>query len=366
VHIPDGYLGPSTFIFFYIFMIPLWFVASRKVEKNLKTKQIPWLAFGVAFSFVIMMFNFPAPGGTTGHAVGAAILALTLGPSFGFLGVTGALLIQCLLFGDGGITTFAANSFNMGLVMSFVSYYVYKLLATRASFLSRRRWLAAAASGYIGLNVAALCCAIELGLQPVLYHTADGSPLYAPFPLSVTIPTMLISHMIIFGFVDAAATGFLVSYIIRSDSSILATSIAQSIPDLSTGGGVGGTPMMTAQSPASQRSIFRRLWIFMAVLVVLVPLGLLAPGSAFAEWGAFDLETIFGMTPPAGLKSLENLWNAPFQDYSVPGATTFTQLSLAYILAAAIGISILGLSLFAFYRVKSRAIASDPLPSEEA
>jgi cobalt/nickel transport system permease protein len=120
VYIPDGYLGPSTFILCYIIMIPIWFVTSRKVEKNLKTKQIPRLAFGVAFSFVIMMFNFPAPGGTTGHAVGAALVW--------FSGVTGALLVQCLLFGDRGVITFAANSFNMGLVMSFVSYYVYKLL----------------------------------------------------------------------------------------------------------------------------------------------------------------------------------------------------------------------------------------------
>jgi cobalt/nickel transport system permease protein len=356
VHIPDGYLGPSTFIFFYIIMIPLWLVASRKVEKNLKAKRIPWLAFGVAFSFVIMMFNFPAPGGTTGHAVGGAILALTLGPWFGFLGVTGALLIQCLLFGDGGITTFAANSFNMGLVMSFVSYYVYKLLATRASLLSRRRWLAAAASGYIGLNAAALCCAIELGLQPLLYHTANGSPLYAPFPLSVTIPAMLISHVFIFGFVDAAATGFLVSYMMRSDQSVLATPIVQSIP----------TPMVNVQSPAPQPSIFRRLWVLLAVLVVLVPLGLLTPGSAFGEWSASELETLFGKTPPAGLTSLESLYNAPLSGYSVPGATTFTQLSLAYVLAAAIGVSILGLCLFAFYRVKSRTIVSDPVPPEEA
>ena len=355
MHIPDGYLGPSTFIFFYVIMIPLWFVASRKVEKNLKTKQLPWLAFGVAFSFVIMMFNFPAPGGTTGHAVGAAILALTLGPWFGFLGVTGALLIQCLLFGDGGITTFAANSFNMGLVMSFVSYYVYKLLATRAPLMSRRRWLAAAASGYIGLNAAALCCAIELGLQPILYHASNGSPLYAPFPLSVTIPAMLISHGFVFGFVDAAATGFLVSYIMRSDPSILATPIAQSIP----------APTVNAQSPTPQRSIFRRLWILLAVLVVLVPLGLLAPGSAFAEWSASQLETVFGMTPPAGLTSLEGLYNAPLRGYSVPGATTFTQLSLAYVLAAAIGVSILGLSLFAFYRVKSKTTVSGPLTQEE-
>jgi len=346
-------------------MVPMWFIASRKVEKNLKTKQIPWLAFGVAFSFIIMMFNFPAPGGTTGHAVGAAILALTLGPWFGFLGITGALLIQCLLFGDGGITTFAANSFNMGLVMSFVSYYVYKLLATHAPILSRRRWLAAAASGYVGLNAAALCCAIELGLQPILYHTADGSPLYAPFPLSITIPAMLISHGLIFGFVDAGATGFLVSYIMRSDPSILAASIAQSVPDLDAGVRVRDAPMTTVKSPAPEHSVFRRLLILITVLVVLVPLGLLAPGLAFAEWSSSDLERIFGMAPPAGLKSLENLYNAPLGGYSVPGATSFTQLSLAYVLAAVIGVSILGLCLFAIYRVKSRATAPDPESLQE-
>jgi cobalt/nickel transport system permease protein len=337
-------------------MFPMWLVASRKVETSLKTRQIPWLAFGVAFSFVIMMFNFPAPGGTTGHAVGTAILALTLGPWFAFLGVTGALLIQCLLFGDGGITTFAANSFNMGLVMSFVSYYVYKLLATRAPLLSYRRWLAAAASGYVGLNAAALCCAIELGLQPTLYHTANGSPLYAPFPLSISIPAMMISHMVIFGFVEAAATGFLVSYVMRSDPSVLAPSIVHSIPDFSVGMGVGGTSMIVQ---STKRSVFRRLWMLIAALVVLVPLGLLAPGSAFAEWSSSDLEAIFGMTPPAGLTSLQNLYNAPFSDYSVPGATTLTQLSFVYVLAAAIGVSILGLCLYAFYRVKSRATVSD-------
>jgi cobalt/nickel transport system permease protein len=363
VHIPDGYLGPSTFIFFYIVMIPLWFVASKKVEKNVKTKQIPWLAFGVAFSFVIMMFNFPAPGGTTGHAVGAAILALTLGPWFGFLGVTGALLIQALLFGDGGITTFAANSFNMGLVMSFVSYYAYRLLAARAPLLSRRRWLAAAASGYIGLNAAALCCAIEIGLQPALYHTANGSPLYAPFPLSVSIPAMLISHMVIFGFVDAAATGFLVSYIMRSDISILATPIVHSIPNLG-GMGIGATSVPTPST--SKHSVLRRLWVLIAVLVVLVPLGLLAPGSAFAEWGASELESIFGMTPPVGLTNLENLYNAPLSGYSLPGATSFTELSLAYVLAAVIGVSLLGFGLYAVYRVKSRDSLSDPESLQEA
>jgi cobalt/nickel transport system permease protein len=340
-------------------MIPLWLLASRKVERDLRSRQIPWLAFGVASSFVIMMFNFPAPGGTTGHAVGAAILALTLGPWFGFLGVSGALLIQALLFGDGGVTSLAANAFNMGLVTSFVSYYVYKLLATRAPLLSRRRWLAAAASGYIGLNAAALSCAIELGIQPVLYHTASGSPLYAPFPLPITIPSMLIPHMLIFGFVEAAATGLLVSYAMRSDQSILAASMASSIPDLNGGMSGGGTPMATLQSPAPKRSIFSRVWILVVVLIVLAPLGLLAQGTAFAEWSSSDLEIIFGLAPPAGMTSLENVYDAPFKGYSIPGATTFTQLSLAYVLAAIIGVSILGLCLFAFYLIKTRGMTSE-------
>jgi cobalt/nickel transport system permease protein len=357
MHIPDGYLGPGTCVFFYVIMIPLWFLASRRVEKNLKTKQIPWLAFGVAFSFIIMMFNFPAPGGTTGHAVGAAILALTLGPEFGFLGVTGALLIQALLFGDGGITTFAANSFNMGLVMSFVSYYVYRLLATRAPLLSRRRWLAAAASAYIGLNVAALCCAVELGLQPVLYHTASGQPLYAPFPLYVTIPAMMISHLLIFGFVDAVATGFLVSYVMRSDPSLLAPAVARSIPDLAMGA-VGGAPMASADSATPRTSIFRKLVVLLAVLVVLVPLGLLAPGQAFAEYSATTLESLLGFSP-AGLASLQGTYAAPMRGYSLPGLTSFTLLSLAYILSAVIGVSILGFSLFAWYRIRIKDVSSD-------
>ncbi len=76
MHIPDGYLGPVTCIAGYAVMTPLWAVASRKVRNNLQTKQVPLLAIGAAFSFVIMMFNVPVPGGTTGHAVGAVLVAV--------------------------------------------------------------------------------------------------------------------------------------------------------------------------------------------------------------------------------------------------------------------------------------------------
>lgn len=352
MHIPDGYLGPSTFILFYIIMIPIWYLASRNVEKSFKTKQMPLLAFGVAFSFVIMMFNFPAFGGTTGHAVGAAILSLTLGPWFGVLGVTGALLIQALLFGDGGITTFAANCWNMAVVMSFVSYFTYRILSIRAPLKSSRRWLAAAVSGYIGLNAAALMCAVELGVQPLLYVGADGRPLYTPYTLAITIPAMMISHGLIFGFVEAAVTGFVVSYILRNDSSMLSPELTQSIPDLAK-------DISPTGSPTTKKSLgLRKLWILLGALVVLVPLGLLAPGTAFAEWASDEFEKMIGFIP-VGLQSLQGIYSAPMADYSLPGLTNFTSLSLAYILAAVAGASLLGLIIFAWYRVRSKVVTVD-------
>jgi len=354
VHVPDGYLGPSTCALFFAIMIPIWIVASRKVEKSLKTRQIPLLAFGTAFAFIIMMFNFPAPGGTTGHAVGTAIISLTLGPWCAVLGVTGALLIQCLLFGDGGVTTFAANCFNMAVVMSFVSYLVYRILSARAPLLSRRRWLSAAVAGYIGLNAAAFTCAVELGVQPILYKMANGQPLYAPYPLSITIPAMLISHGFIFGIVEAVATGFLVSYVLRTDPSLLSASLARAIPDLNASAPV----VASAPSGESSGHPFRKPWYLLAVLVVLVPLGLLAPGEAFAEYTATELESLVGFAP-AGLKGLQGIYTAPMKGYSLPGLTSFTSLSLAYILAAMIGVSVLGFGIFAWYRIRVQSEAPD-------
>ena len=76
MHIPDGYLGPTTCGFFYLLMLPVWTAASRVVKKTLKARQVPLLAIGAAFSFVIMMFNLPIPGGTSGHAVGAVLVAI--------------------------------------------------------------------------------------------------------------------------------------------------------------------------------------------------------------------------------------------------------------------------------------------------
>src|SRR4030065_1176314 len=113
-------------------MLPIWTAAARIVKKTLKAKQVPLLAIGAAFSFVIMMFNIPIPGGSTGHAVGGVLAAIILGPWAACIAITVVLVIQALLFGDGGITTLGANCFNMAFVLPFMGYYVYKAITYRA------------------------------------------------------------------------------------------------------------------------------------------------------------------------------------------------------------------------------------------
>jgi cobalt/nickel transport system permease protein len=221
MHIPDGYLGPQTYGVLYGVMIPLWALASRIVRRTLVQRQVPFLALGAAFTFVIMMFNIPIPGGSSGHAVGGVIVAILLGPWPALIAVSIAVVIQALLFGDGGITAIAANCFNMAFIMPMTGYLVYRLIGKGAAMTSRRRWVAGAVGGYIGINAAALTTAVMFGLQPVLAKGADGRPLYFPYPLEVAVPVMAAQHLLLFGFIEALVTALLIIYFQRSDPSML-------------------------------------------------------------------------------------------------------------------------------------------------
>ncbi|MFA5393978.1 MAG: cobalt transporter CbiM [Candidatus Ratteibacteria bacterium] len=221
MHIPDGYLGPATCGLFYAVMLPLWAVASKIVKKTLKAKQVPMLAIGAAFSFVIMMFNVPIIGGSTGHAVGGVLVAILLGPWAACIAITVALVIQALLFGDGGITAIGANCFNMAFVLPFVGYYLYRVLSYNAPLDSNRRVFAAGVAGYIGINVAALFAGVEFGLQPLLHHTAFGQALYCPYGLNVAVPAMAGEHLLIFGWVEAIVTALVIKFLQKQDVNLL-------------------------------------------------------------------------------------------------------------------------------------------------
>jgi len=221
MHIPDGYLGPTTSIALYTVMIPVWIAASNIVKKTLKSTQVPLLAIGAAFSFVIMMFNVPIPGGSTGHAVGGTLVAILLGPWAACIAISVALIIQALLFGDGGITAIGANCFNMAFIMPFVSFYVYKIISLGSPVTSRRRVIASGIAAYISLNAAALFTAVEFGLQPLLHHTANAGAVYCPYGLKIAIPAMMGGHLLIFGWVELIVTALVVKYLQKHDPSLL-------------------------------------------------------------------------------------------------------------------------------------------------
>src|SRR6476646_11105351 len=120
MHIPDGYLSPETCAVMYGASAPFWVMAAKRVRKVVKSRYVPLLALGSAYCFLVMMFNLPIPNGTTAHAIGGVLVAVLLGPWAAVIAVSTALLIQALFFGDGGVLAYAANCFNMALVMPMV------------------------------------------------------------------------------------------------------------------------------------------------------------------------------------------------------------------------------------------------------
>ena len=213
MHIPDGYLSPSTCAVLYCGAGAGWYVSLRRMKHNLNARMVPLISVFAAFSFVVMLFNLPLPGGTTGHALGVTIAAIVLGPSGAILATSLAIAIQALFFGDGGITTLGANCFNMAVVGSLVAYVTYRTISANAALPSRRRVMAAAIAGYVAVNAAAFFTAIEFGIQPILFHDSRGVPLYAPYSLGVAVPAMMIGHLAIAGVAEAAISAGLVAYL---------------------------------------------------------------------------------------------------------------------------------------------------------
>ena len=144
MHIPDGYLSPITSLVMFLLVLPFWVIGIRKIRQTMNARSVPLIALMAAFSFVIMMFNVPLPGGTTGHAVGAALAAIVLGPEIATIAVSIALIIQAFFFGDGGILAIGANCFNMAVVIPYIADAIYRVFSRNS------RTHLAAASGWRG------------------------------------------------------------------------------------------------------------------------------------------------------------------------------------------------------------------------
>jgi cobalt/nickel transport system permease protein len=216
MHIPDGYLSPQTYIPLFGIFVTVTAVAVKKVKDEVSAREIPYLGMAAAFSFIIMMFNLPVPGGTTGHAVGAAVIAIIFGPWAASIAVSVAIIIQAVIFGDGGITAVGANCFNMAIIMPFTAYFIFKSLGNKQAG-KTRMFIASFISGYLSLVLSALITAVELGIQPAIASTADGKALYCPYDLSIAIPAMAIGHLLIFGVAEGIITGLIIGYFLKND-----------------------------------------------------------------------------------------------------------------------------------------------------
>lgn len=307
MHIPENYLSPETCAVMSVAMLPVWYKASKNIKENVDTDKLPMIGVGAAFSFVAMMFNIPIVGGSSGHAIGGTLLAILLGPDAACIAVSVALLIQALLFGDGGILAFGANCFNMAFVLPYVGYFLYKLIV-KDSEDTKRKLIGAGVSSYIAINLATLCAAIEFGIQPLLFKDVSGNALYCPYGLNISIPAMLSEHLILFGFVEAIFTVGVLGYMFKTKPELI-----------------------THTKTKDNRSVF----LLLGILIVLVPLGLIAQGTAWGEWGSEEIAQQIGYTPSGMLNgfSFESL----LPDYSLAGLPDV----LGYYLSAIIGVGIL-------------------------
>jgi len=206
------------------------------------------------------------------------------------------------------------------------------MIAAGAALTSRRRVVAAAIAGYLAVNAAALIAAFEFGIQPILFHDANGMPLYAPYPLRIAVPAMMIGHLTFAGLAEAVISAGLVAYLQIADPALLRA----------TSGVVA--PAAEVRSAALS---FRRLWIMIATFLLLTPLGILAAGTAWGEWSPAQLAQAASSAPtanwvpstvPAGLQRLSSFWTAPFPAY----APAFVHSrSFGYLLSAMFGVGLL-------------------------
>ncbi len=332
MHIPDGYLSPQTTIPGFAVMVPFWGVAFHKVRKNLEKRDIPQLALCSAFAFLTMMFNVPVAGGSSAHAVGAVLIAILLGPWAAVVSVSSALLIQALVFGDGGILAFGVNCINMAVVMPFAGYGLYKLIAGKSERGSGRSLVAAFVGSYFGLNAAAFCASVEFGIQPLLFRDATGQPLYCPYPLSVSIPAMMFAHGVVAGPVEGIITAAALAY------------IAKLAPDLLRRGAARLPAREPEKVPFFQR--FKPILIAFLVIIVLTPLGLIATGTAFGEFDTEEIKTVLGYIPK-GMAQIADKWNALLPDYSLPALGDGQAASVGgYLFSAVVGIAVVALLVF--------------------
>jgi cobalt/nickel transport system permease protein len=207
MHIPDGFISTPVAAAGIAVAAGSVAYAVKATNKKMGEKQIPLMGVLAAFIFAAQMLNFPVVGGTSGHLVGAALAAILLGPSPALLIMTCVLIVQSLVFQDGGLLALGANIFNMGIVPCFVGYYLYKGIAS----LFRKRKLGimvgSGLAAWFTVVIASVACAVELAISGTV-------------PLGVALPAMAGVHALI-GVGEGLITAAVLALVLATRADLL-------------------------------------------------------------------------------------------------------------------------------------------------
>lgn len=282
MHLPDGFLDTKTALLSTGAAAAGIGLALRRVRSTLPPRRLPMLGLAAAFVFAAQMLNFPVAGGTSGHLIGGVLTAILLGPSAAVLVMTCVLIVQCLMFSDGGLLALGANVFNMAIVSVCGGYFVFRLTKALTRMDDHRGTVFAAAfAGWCGTVLASLTCAGQLALS-------------GRVSWNVAFPAMANIHMLI-GLGEGLATGLIARAILRARPQLVAG--AAELP------GPGGSAFLTYG--------------------LLLSLGLAVFVAPFAcPWpdGLEQAAQRAGLSVPGAASALP----APFKDYQMPGIGSAT------------------------------------------
>ena len=225
MHIPDGFLSHGVNAAAFVISSGACAYGVKRVNRNFGEREVPLMGVTAAFIFAAQMINFPVPGGTSGHFLGAVFSSVLLGPWAGLIIMTIVLVVQCLGFADGGLTAIGSNIFNMGIIGALGGYGIFYILFTLLQKTRKGFFIALAISSWFSIVMGASAAAIELAIS-------------GTSPLQITLPTMAGIHAII-GVGEAMITTAAISLILKARPDLVGCYVPphSSLP-LSEGGGV--------------------------------------------------------------------------------------------------------------------------------
>ena len=209
MHIPDGFIDLKTSAAFAGAAVIGVGAALRGARKQLDDQSAPLAGLTAVFIFAVQMINFPVAAGTSGHLLGGALAAVLVGPYAASLALTVVLLMQALLFADGGLSALGLNVFNMSIIGVWVGYAVFLLVK---KILPRSKVSIVIASA-IGALLSVPAAALGFTLQYAMGANAT-------FSVSTVLGAMVGTHVLI-GIGEALITGLTVSAVLASRSDLV-------------------------------------------------------------------------------------------------------------------------------------------------